>query len=860
MPLDTPLGISPGPERLQTRHRPLNHVLGTPTGHYGRAVAPTESPFEIRRKTTDSANSSVDSRPTKRVKRDVSPPRKIGYAQSLFGATLSLSAVPISSAPPRPPPNSTGRRQAQAAPLPEGERQEEEDDDEEEEGEGPLIGGSSGDENLGELNPAIPLARAGPTVTESVGREGIPTVKKTAPTTSKRFGPTRSAETPEVNMLKSVAQETQFAPRPNAMPSVTAAVPELAASRSTSTNPKPKRVSGNAGKTRIADTGASNSQAIMVDDESFEEMNELQASEYQKVVRAESVSRPAPPAKAKKQPKRRKSPQPPPPPEPKPTITHSKGAEVPFSEERTEIRLKPRRKRGLLSVLEKKTRAKQPKANSADTVKETVSDVGLDQPTSRAVPALDLHDDADGFLDAPHGILSDTGPAISGHIASGRQVPADGFDEVDGADAADKTARRGGGPSDAVISREPRSAVDGLSLISTDLEAPSSAANTTCSPHLPPLRAECLDEANSLCLDADDRSEAELSAEPTAPKAQRKSRKSKRLGEQHSAPPKKARRTDSVSRVDAQEIPPPPAKPRLARLSKRSVKSREVFGFVPSSPVPVHPGLLAPPTFGARPVQFAADDELPSQAPPAPAAPAKDDAPAGQAPPAVEEPQTNTLPEPLCSAKPSTEQRCDAWQAAEGFDTEEHAGLMTPSSKLLAGGNLAGVKLTMPPGEFGKAEDTTETHPDISGLGIDITCKATIDHEVQQHPHPQRPAEELLGAGDDRTKIGGGTTDRPQEPSAAGYSRPRIANPATRGRKAALKSDAAGQAPQPVIPLESVQGHISVQIPTVPRPQTAVASERPKRKMRFPGFTSAKEGGGPWSREAHDLLESVRPG
>jgi hypothetical protein len=35
--------------------------------------------------------------------------------------------------------------------------------------------------------------------------------------------------------------------------------------------------------------------------------------------------------------------------------------------------------------------------------------------------------------------------------------------------------------------------------------------------------------------------------------------------------------------------------------------------------------------------------------------------------------------------------------------------------------------------------------------------------------------------------------------------------------------------------------------------------QRPKRVMRFPGFTSARDGG-PWSREAHDLLEKGRPG
>lgn len=89
----------------------------------------------------------------------------------------------------------------------------------------------------------------------------------------------------------------------------------------------------------------------------------------------------------------------------------------------------------------------------------------------------------------------------------------------------------------------------------------------------------------------------------------------------------------------------------------------------------------------------------------------------------------------------------------------------------------------------------------------------------------------------------------------------RIANPATRGRKAALKSHAAGQAPQRILP--PTQPLLLIPISTAdlamtPMEEPKKEPERPKKKMQFPGFQSAR-GEGPWSREAFDLLESGRP-
>ncbi|ROW07158.1 hypothetical protein VPNG_07323 [Cytospora leucostoma] len=90
----------------------------------------------------------------------------------------------------------------------------------------------------------------------------------------------------------------------------------------------------------------------------------------------------------------------------------------------------------------------------------------------------------------------------------------------------------------------------------------------------------------------------------------------------------------------------------------------------------------------------------------------------------------------------------------------------------------------------------------------------------------------------------------------------RIINPASRGRKAALASDAVGQVPQRVLP--PTQPALLVPISTAdlactPYEPPPKEPERPKKKMTFPGFQSAR-GGGPWSREAFDLLESGRPG
>ena len=94
------------PDRVQPpRHRSLHHVIGTPTGHHGKALVPKESPFEQRKQAVE----SPDDRAAKRRRYD-DPPSKSGYASALFGQTLTLSATPSSAVSairrPRPEPRS----------------------------------------------------------------------------------------------------------------------------------------------------------------------------------------------------------------------------------------------------------------------------------------------------------------------------------------------------------------------------------------------------------------------------------------------------------------------------------------------------------------------------------------------------------------------------------------------------------------------------------------------------------------------------------------------------------------------------------------------------------------------------------
>ncbi|CAM1501574.1 Fc.00g035580.m01.CDS01 [Cosmosporella sp. VM-42] len=104
-PIPSAAAITPGRQdqsaHFQLRHRPLSVMLGTPS-RIGRAAIPLHSPFEARQmaqKTgqAEQGGQTEESRPSKRIKHDISPISKPSHARSLFGQTLTLSARPTST-------------------------------------------------------------------------------------------------------------------------------------------------------------------------------------------------------------------------------------------------------------------------------------------------------------------------------------------------------------------------------------------------------------------------------------------------------------------------------------------------------------------------------------------------------------------------------------------------------------------------------------------------------------------------------------------------------------------------------------------------------------------------------------------
>ncbi|CAH0000587.1 unnamed protein product [Clonostachys byssicola] len=95
----------------------------------------------------------------------------------------------------------------------------------------------------------------------------------------------------------------------------------------------------------------------------------------------------------------------------------------------------------------------------------------------------------------------------------------------------------------------------------------------------------------------------------------------------------------------------------------------------------------------------------------------------------------------------------------------------------------------------------------------------------------------------------------------------RLVNPATRGKKAASKADAAGQILQTLVPFDPVTRPIEAPMMVRERKKVAAPEAAPSRESRgpaqtlpgqtLPGFSKAN--GGAWSRHAEDLLGMTRP-
>ena len=588
-PHTTPLpGSRPG-DHFQTRHRPLNNLLGTPTGHHGRAVVPSESPFELRQRVNDNPRDEAESRAAKRRKCDAAPPTKTTFAQSLFGATLSLSAVPLSSAPPRRPTVSSTPRQPETQneppPSPEPVRPVDR----------ALPSRAGTYSGVSRASVAVPRPRVLPEpisaalVRDEEAEEPLEAAPRavTRPLAKPTSHPTAGAvRPPDAEIRRPSGSDDENPP----MPAVDTTAPK---------RPKPirtavpsllrKHLERSAEAAVVPEKGASFSQAIVLDEDDGHEPEKDRrpgALERQRQGVDTTGSKRAAPSLEKRKPVKRNkllslAAQP-------PTAVTKPPVEEP-REERTELRLKPRQKRGLLFMAEKKNRTKQRKQremtsephDTHDTTRTTTTtSISPPQPplAQPAHPGSRTAQRYNPFASSPPDACDPAPRSRSPWAPSDEDQPVW---ETDGA------------ANEATYPPEQRKPADKNLCDSEDdaLSQPpsprgrneNSGDDSPALARVEPTAASIADRGN---LSAGSDAEATLS---------RSSRHTRRTRSTVGQGPSHARRQEpssESSESDSDEFPLPPPRPHLARLGRKGIRSRELIGYLPSS------SPIAPPPFG----------------------------------------------------------------------------------------------------------------------------------------------------------------------------------------------------------------------------------------------------------------------
>ncbi|TWU74207.1 hypothetical protein ED733_002767 [Metarhizium rileyi] len=226
---------------------------------------------------------------------------------------------------------------------------------------------------------------------------------------------------------------------------------------------------------------------------------------------------------------------------------------------------------------------------------------------------------------------------------------------------------------------------------------------------------------------------------------------------------------------------PEPKGPRIMRMARKSVKCKEIFGFIP----PTGEEELIPAPF------VIADGRIGTVGRP-PAAPTR-------------------LPGITLTMKSGP-----VVSAHSISDTSERKSRETDGKPPMEAAPKEAITGLSAKGDSKKSP----VPPDPVSKSIAIT-KLTVEE-----------AESVTAVTKEKISVEQGSVSR----------KLKISNPATRGRKAARKEDAAGRAPQPIVPFEVTH---PVRPPRLPEPDQA--------DLALPGFTSAK--GGAWSRHAEEMLE-----
>ncbi|KAI2619700.1 hypothetical protein GGR54DRAFT_603263 [Hypoxylon sp. NC1633] len=699
--VDVPNGVVP---HFQLRHKPLHHLIGTPTGHHGRALIPTESPYEERQKLAVSPLNDSP-RPAKRRKREVSPPSKSGYAQSLFGTALTLSGMPASTPPIRRGPLKTTTFLVE--PLP------------------------SSDLDHDINSDSVPRTTSG----QCKSTSGI-----------RRSGLTRKGE-----IGSHLGESDPLRPVSVDLYSNDAEVEEV--EEASPTRPRTKR-----GSLREASSMAASKPEIIRKPQSastFEAPvgNEGSSAEYRRNSTAKEFG---------------------------PVEGQHVSEGQPISNSRTELRIRPRKKRGLLMLSENLN------SHSSRTTKVTVN--RKSPPTSS--PDTIVRDRDSGGLQRSH--LNPVCLVKGSEARSSSMVRADLPTKTETGNKRDEYAWE---------------TLQGVPEIeeTEDALVPSNYLTETGLPgKIKPGRQhnEAVDWRTTLLdIGCGDHILGETPGSSKSMKRKKSTptleRANPRLVAEKADEEEQGLSDDSCSIVGG--VPAP----RLAKLGRRSIRSKEVIGFISDEDIDL--GADDGIDYGTTLLQ--SDDR------------GQDNGNSF----------TTDFPARKLRVQPAAPMTTDV--------TATSRDLITTTNRLA----------TLETGTM-NADAASES---IRGRGIATSNSGTTSHLPQRQTSPEL----------DRVNVDLDMQVQELDKAILAQQQPAnlLANPATRGKKAAKPSDAAGQVPENPLPSEAVLGKASGSGEPERSRQRSTKGNRAKEVPITPmlGFTRAN--GGPWSKEAYDLFEFTRP-
>ncbi|KAI1498391.1 hypothetical protein F5X99DRAFT_326003 [Biscogniauxia marginata] len=777
----TPQAVTP---HFQLQQRPLHNVIGTPTGHHGRALMPTESPYEERQRQIASPQDD-STRPVKRRKRDVSPPSKSGYAQSLFGATLTLSGRPLSSAPVRhQPPRISRVREDSPAPASSDSSHHDSDPDPT-----PMTRATSTDVRAGppRVHSGSSLLKVKPPRLSKPPAQ-VTIIDDPDPPSSPLRSETdifrqRSSATVISHARKpEFSREAKVAPlRPHNPLQSTSINWNLRDTHGTSkpmlkTSTKhPIPDNGSISKDHVGKTGDEQRQISRpkkLDRERSHLQTEVQDSSKIVDLTAEQEPSPAEP----------------------PSVT----------EPRTELRIKPRKKRGLLMISERGSSGSSLPTSKITKVRENSG------PLSKSFeePFVDGLSEMGSKKEAP--------PTSEAQIGAHRRsrgtvklIDDEPFDSLETHAEPKPPARkvrrknkRGISPPDQDDETMARKQSKAIGVESYPQDEPDISSNLNRNRRSSsPLRDDSFGETES-----QSRQDGAQTDEDSPPRKRRSLRKKKYPVEDDIDPSTSdkldQRRGASTAREYA--VPDDAPAPRLAHLGRKNIRSKEVIGFIfdeDDEELVSRNNFVQNGSTGQGPAVY-----LPSDQPTIEKSPV----------------QITTVTENIITVKTQQVEDLQAQDLVPGRD------LTITMAKLDQGCNST------------KARDPSAPPEEQIGAPLQRQDSATSNS---------------LSTGTDRyaTKLENPIATKPQSAPV-----PRLVNPATRGKKAAKPSDAAGQ--MPICPLPSEVGpHIPSDVGKPPNPKKKQGLDSGKKGASAPMFGFARANGGPWSREAHDLFEFRRP-